>query len=39
MRSYYYAKVTHIDRCVDPVIDALVRNRKLDDTWIIYIPD
>lgn len=39
MRTYYYAKVTHIDRCIGLVVDALEKCGKLDNTWIIYTSD
>lgn len=39
MRTYYYAKVTHIDRCIGLVVDALAKSGRLDDTWIVYTSD
>ena len=39
MRVYYYAKVTHIDRGIGLVLDALRRKGVLDNTWIIYTSD
>ena len=39
MRLYYYAKVTHIDRCIGLVLDALQKKGVLDDTWVIYTSD
>lgn len=39
MRLYYYAKVTHIDRCIGLVLDALQKRGALDDTWVIYTSD
>ena len=39
MRLYYYAKVTHVDRGVGMVIDALKAKGLMDNTWIIYTSD
>ena len=39
MRAYYYAKVTHIDRGIGLVLDALERKGVMDDTWIVYTSD
>ena len=39
MRLYYYAKVTHIDRAIGSVLDALEKKGVLDDTWVIYTSD
>ena len=39
MRLYYYAKVTHIDRCIGLVLGALEKRGVLDDTWVIYTSD
>ena len=39
MRQYYYAKVTHIDRGIGMLIDALSAKGLMDNTWIIYTSD
>lgn len=39
MRMYYYAKVTHVDRGIGQVLEALRRKGVLDNTWIIYTSD
>ena len=39
MRLYYYAKVTHIDRGIGLVLDALQEKGVLDNTWVIYTSD
>lgn len=39
MRLYYYAKVTHIDRGIGLVLEALRKKGVLDDTWVIYTSD
>lgn len=39
MRTYYYAKVTHIDRCVGLVVEALRKHGLFDNTWIIFTSD
>ena len=39
MRTYYYAKVTHIDQSIGLVLDALQKKGVMDNTWIIYTSD
>lgn len=39
MRTFYYAKVTHIDRAIGLVVNALQKNGLLANTWIIYTSD
>ena len=39
MRLYYYAKVTHVDRCIGVVLNALDKKGVLDNTWVIYTSD
>ncbi|MDP7639337.1 MAG: sulfatase-like hydrolase/transferase [Candidatus Hydrogenedentes bacterium] len=39
MRSYYYAKVSHIDHGIGLVMKALEERGVLDNTWIIYCSD
>ena len=39
MRLYYYAKVTHIDKCIGLVLDALKKSGHWENTWIFYSSD
>ena len=39
MRSYYYAKVSHIDHGIGLVMKALEEKGLMDNTWIIYTSD
>ncbi len=39
MRTYYYAKVTHIDRAIGLVVDALTKKGVMNNTWLIYTSD
>ena len=39
MRTYYYAKVSHVDYAVGLVLRALEERELMDNTWIIYSSD